>query len=437
MIWTILRIHLLAIRRDRVVQALTFALPILFFSVFALVFGQQGKSATGKVKVAVVDEGGSALNQRLIRGLEGEGGLRIVKETRPKDAPQETAPRPLNRGQAMDLVRRGAVPVALVFPKDLAVGFGSAGGARPKGPAVEVYYDASDPVAPQMVQGLLQKVVMTSAGDVMMDDGLKQFETFAGPLTPGQRSTVDRWLPELRRRLEKPAPESNTAPKGQSSNQDFSLVPLKMIDVLGESKTGGLIAFYAAGIGVMFLLFAASGASGALLDEIEAGTLERLLNSKLGMGRLLFGKWLAITLTGIVQLAVMFGWGALVFKLAWLPHFTGWLLMTSFTASAAAAFGLVLAALCRSRAQLGGLSTILILLMSALGGSMFPRFLMSETMQKLGLATFNGWALDGFLKVFWREAPLLDLWPQLLVLGLMTIAFMIGARLLARRWETI
>ena len=43
--------------------------------------------------------------------------------------------------------------------------------------------------------------------------------------------------------------------------------------------------------------------------------------------------------------------------------------------------------------------------MSALGGSMFPRFLMSATMQKIGLVTFNAWALDGYMKVFWRGAP--------------------------------
>ena len=86
--------------------------------------------------------------------------------------------------------------------------------------------------------------------------------------------------------------------------------------------------------------------------------------------------------------------------------------MTVFTAAAAAALGLVLATLARTRAQLSGFSTILILTMSALGGSMFPRFLMSETMQKVGLLTFNAWALDGYLKVFWRNAPLWQLWPQ-------------------------
>ena len=47
---------------------------------------------------------------------------------------------------------------------------------------------------------------------------------------------------------------------------------------------------------------------------------------------------------------------------------------------------------------------------------MFPRFLMSETMQKIGLLTFNAWALDGYLKVFWRNAAVWELWPQVLVL---------------------
>jgi len=97
----------------------------------------------------------------------------------------------------------------------------------------------------------------------------------------------------------------------------------------------------------------------------------------------------------------------------------------------------VLATLARTRAQLSGFSTILILTMSALGGSMFPRFLMSETMQKMGLVTFNAWALDGYLKVFWRDAPLSHLWPQVLVLGGLAIAFLAIARVLARRWDAV
>ena len=82
---------------------------------------------------------------------------------------------------------------------------------------------------------------------------------------------------------------------------------------------------------------------------MESGTLERVLGSKLGMGGLLAGKWLFLTLMGVLQITVM----------------------TLFTAAAAGGFGLVLATASRTRAQLSGLSTIVIFVMSALGGSMF------------------------------------------------------------------
>ena len=178
-------------------------------------------------------------------------------------------------------------------------------------------------------------------------------------------------------------------------------------------------------------------AAGTLLDELETGTLGRLIGSRLGMSGVLSGKWMFLALMGILQLTVMFTWGALVFHLPLASHLPGFFVMTLFTASAAAAFGLLLATLCRTRAQLSGISTIVILAMSAVGGSMFPRFLMSETMQKMGLVTFNAWALDGYIKVFWREAPIVDLWPQVLVLTTLCAVFLTGARLAARRWETL
>jgi ABC-2 type transport system permease protein len=131
----------------------------------------------------------------------------------------------------------------------------------------------------------------------------------------------------------------------------------------------------------------------------------------------------------------MFSWGQLVFGLPLLSHLPGFAVMTVVTALAAAALALALATLARSRAQLSGFSTILILTMSALGGSMFPRFLMSESMQKVGLLTFNAWALDGYLKVFWRQAAVWELWPQVLVLVGLTVVFLGIARVLAKRWE--
>ena len=419
MIVTLLKAGWLNLRRDRVAQALTFLLPIVFFSIFASVFGGQA-SGTSRIRVAVVDEDHSELSARIIAGLEKESGLRVRRAT------ADNAP--LTSAAAEQLVKAGEVPVAVVIPSGIGESFGTGGfGSAVK---IKLLADVSDPIAPQMVLGLLQKVTMTAAPDLMMQGGMKQFEQHAGALTPQQRQAIDAWLPRLKTEAQSPGSQAAGARAGM-------MLSTEVVDIMGSTtRRGSLISFYAAGIGVMFLLFSCvAGAGGALLDELEAGTLERLLSTRLGMSQLLFGKWLFLALVGAAQLTVMFLWGWVVFDLPLLSHIPGFVVMTAVTAGAAAALGLVLATIAKSRAQLSGFSTILILTMSALGGSMFPRFLMSETMQKFGLLTFNGWALDGYLKVFWREAAVWQLWPQVLVLCGLTAAFFMGARMLARRWE--
>ena len=422
MILTILKLGWLNLRRDRVAQSLTFALPIVFFSIFASVFGGQG-SGTSRIRIAVVDEDHSDLSSRIIEGLKKETGLRV------RTGVNDDGTGTLDRVGGEKLVREGDVPVTVVIPRGLGANFASSGFGG-GGPSIELLADVSDKIAPQMILGLLQKVTMTVAPDLMMQGGLSQFEKHAGALTDQQRTAVQAWLPTLKQQSTSTAtPGDGAAPMG---------VGVKVVDVMAStSRRGSLVSFYAAGIGVMFLLFSAVGGAGAaLLEEVEAGTFERVLSTRIGMTGLLLGKWLFLALIGAAQLVVMFLWGALMFKLPLFSHLGGFAVMTAVTAAAAAALGLVLATLAKSRGQLQGFSTILILTMSALGGSMFPRFLMTETMQKFGLLTFNGWALDGYLKVFWRELPILQLWPQVLVLLILTVVFLSLARVLARRWES-
>ncbi len=423
MIRALMQASLLQLRRDRVVLALTLVLPIVFFSIFALVFGGRGGSGSElRVDVGVVDEDGSPVSTRLLAALAKEKGLRVSRTLKVKDARQ-----PLDREGARALVRGGQLDAAVVVPK----GFGAAFPSFTSGePEVEILVDPANPIAAGMILGLLQKVGLTALPDVFVRGSLTAFERYAGALTPEQRRAVEEWQKYLE--LEAEAAQGG----GPAEALAGGVVRTKVVDVIRErAPRTATVAFYAAGVGVMFLLFMAAGAGGALLEEAEAGTLERLLTSRLGMGRLLLAKWAFLTALGFVQVTVMFLWGALVFQLDLASHLGGFVLMTAVTAAAASGFGLVLATACRTRQQLAGLSTILILIMSAVGGSMFPRFLMSETMQKAGLFTFNGWALDGYLKVFWRQAPLLDLWPQVLVLSLLAAGFLLAARLLARRWE--
>ena len=80
MIAAIVRTAMVSLRRDRGALALSFILPVVFFSIFAVIFGGR-RNTTPKVKVLVVDEDHSSAAQGLVRGFEEEGSL--VVETRP------------------------------------------------------------------------------------------------------------------------------------------------------------------------------------------------------------------------------------------------------------------------------------------------------------------------------------------------------------------
>jgi ABC-2 type transport system permease protein len=326
--------------------------------------------------------------------------------------------------------------VALIIPH----GFGQhpiAFGPGTEGSTLELLNDQSDAIAPQIVVGLLQKAAMTSMPSAMADEGMKYADKYVGGFTPAQKAKVDEGLKALREAEAdgKAGAGSGSSGNGSSENAGAGIVAVNERAVVGENKKSPMISFYAAAIGVMFLMFTASGSAGALLDEAESGTLERVLSTRVTMTSLLAGKLVFNTGLAFVQLVAMFLWGWAVFKLDFFSHLPGFAVMGLCTAFAVAAFGMLLASLCHTRAQLGALSTLVILIMSSVGGSMFPRFLMPESMQKAGLLTINAWAIDGFTKVFWRDLPVTDLWPPVAVLLGVGVVLFLVARRIARRWE--
>jgi ABC-2 type transport system permease protein len=425
LIVSIARTALTGLYRDRGALALSFILPISFFTIFAVIFGGR-HNTTPVINVIVVDEDNSEASQKLVKGL-GDESLYVITRPAPKrgvEQPDYTA------AAAEAAVKAGTAPVAVIIPRGFGQNPISFGPGRASAP-IQLLKDSSDPVAPQMVTGLIQKVMMTAMPDVMAEQGSKYMEEYAGGFTPEQRQRIESSLQVLRKR-------ESGANGSTGTRRDPNLgmpVSITARDVVGENKNNPMVSFYAAAIGVMFLLFTASSAGGSLLDEAESGTLDRVLSSRVTMGTLLAGKLYYCSLLAFAQLVLMFVWAWLVFKLDFIPHLAGFVVMGVCTAFAVAAFGMLLASTCRTRAQLGPLSTLVILIMSSIGGSMFPRFLMPEAMQKAGLLTINAWAIDGFTKVFWRDEPLSHLWPQVTVLLSVGIVLFLIARRLARRWE--
>ncbi len=413
MIRIVIQISLLRLWHNKAELVLTFIVPILFFSIFAWIFGSRGSGATPQIKIAICDEVESHVSRATIAILEKSPSLRFHNPSKPGSG--TTKQNRIDRAAAELLVRRGLISAAIVFDGHSEMD------ATRKDTRIEIMTDSFDQVAGQVIAALVQKSSLAAQAELASSQNLEN-------RSPNDQNTI----PAV-------AFASSSVALSAAANgmAPIALQPpsIAMIDVLGEKKANPVIAMYASGIAVMFLLFSATTASGSLLDERENSTLERLLCSRMTMDHLLMGKWCYLVLIGVLQTTLMFVVGAVFFELNLADHLDGFAAMTIVTAAAAASFALMLAAICRTRTQLGWVSTIIILSMSALGGSMVPRYLMSEDIQRFGQFTFNAWALDGYNKVFWRELPLIELRKELAVLVVCAFVFIVIARAFAARWD--
>src|SRR5213075_54601 len=188
------------------------------------------------------------------------------------------------------------------------------------------------PIADQVVNGLLQKTIMTSMPDMMMAGGVDAVDKWSGGLSPAQRAAIQQNMDQYKAYQARPkTTKASTA----------ELIKVTKTDIMGENKSNPVVALYAAGIGVMFLLFTASNAGGALLEENESGTLDRILTTRVNFTTLLLGKLGYLWTLGLMQLCVMFLWGALVFKLDLFHHVAGFFMMAIPTTFCTSAFGLL------------------------------------------------------------------------------------------------
>ncbi len=432
MITTVARIGYWRLKRGRLELLLTFVVPVLFFSIFALIFDRQiGDRSSPQMEIALSGDGNRPLYQRIRTLLDAQAGLVIYSSA--VDAEEDPF---VSVARARELIRQGEIQAAVVFvePEQAAQD-------EQEPLSIELLADTSDPVATQVLRGYVMQAAIQAQAEEASAPALRRLPppVSRGPqppaATPPESSASYVVPPAATPTPERPEAQPTTTDSAESFAPPLPL-QLQLVDVLGERKANPVVSMYAAGIAVMFLLFSATGGGGSLLEERESQTLERLLATRLSMGQLLLGKWLYLTLVGATQVAVMFLWAQWAFRVDLWGHLSGFSAMTLVTAAAAASFALLLATACHSRTQLNAVSIILVLTMSALGGSMVPRYVMSDQMQRLGLLTFNGWALDGYLKVFWRDLPVQALAPQLAVLGGSGMLFLLAARLLARRWET-
>ena len=371
--------------KDKRAVLLTFLLPITLISLFAFAFGgiHTGKSKPNPVKLLIADMDKTKTTKHIIAQFDSIKGIEITLESLDK---------------SKILVTKGKYVGVLVFYQGFEDSINTG-----KGQPMELLYDK----AQEMQIGLLQPVLMNT---------LMKF-TAQGSITTNEEGFLNSNFPVMNQSMKKKILADIDSKLNKTDNTPSSVAQLKMTSLVGEEKNTNLFLIQAiAGVAIMMLLFSITTLAAGILDEKENGTLKRLLYSPIKPGTILFGKMLTALTISIFQLTVMFVFTWLAFGLDIKKNIPALIMMILSTAFAVSGIGIFLAAISKTRSQAQGFGTLVILIMSAIGGSMIPLFVMPAIMQKIAVISVNYWGIQGFYDIFWRGLPTSEILPRALVL---------------------
>ncbi|MBU2649675.1 MAG: ABC transporter permease [Bacteroidetes bacterium] len=382
--WNIIKKDLLILLSDWRAVLLTFLLPVVLVTLFALAFGGvfTDEKPSGLI-LLVSDADISPASASLIQLLDSVDFLEISKT----DAHQATV-----------MIRHGQAPAGLVIHKGFADSLHK-GGMLP----LEIVFDPARAQEIGMIKGMIMPpLIRFSLGSKISANINEEFskqESIPEVLSSGLLSSLETIVAE------------------KFSKKDIlqDILPEETKLVAESEQSWGLIQAVA-GTAVIMLLFSLGTRGASFLTEKESGTLSRLMTLPVRTSRMLLAKFWYGILIGMFQLFIMFIFAYLVFGLKLESGIVSTLLMMFATAFACSSFGLFIASICSSYNQLEIISIIVILIMSTLGGSMIPLYIMPEFMQKFAIISINYWSIQGFYDIFWRGLPFIHILPKALVL---------------------
>jgi ABC-2 type transport system permease protein len=376
MILAMLRVMALSVIRDRGALAMAFLLPPTIFVIFAAIFsGTSGDELRLQVALGVAEP--TALTDRLEEALRNEPSLRLLPV---RDSSREEVARRVEAGQA---------DVGLFIAGNLA--------ATDEAP-MSVLVDPGKVVAGAVLSGQVQRIVASDLPDLALSRTAPLIGQIVGGFSPAQSAQLDAAVAALA--------EDTGAADDQSA----------LVEVEPVGPGGGVnatVTYYAGAVAILFLLFSAMQGAATLIEERNAGIVDRVAVGPAGTDVVVIGKFLFLTLQGVIQVAIIFIVANIFYSVDVLPRFGPWALTTIIAAAAASGLGLAVASACTSKQQAQTVSTFVVLVCSAIGGSMVPRFMMPPWLQDIGWYTPNAWTIEAYQGVLWRGDALTALLPQL------------------------
>jgi len=382
--------------RDRLALGMFVLFPFLFVVVFNFLLAGVGTEDERLVFHLVTREDSGGLSHRIIGGM-------VTADTSGLAPGEPEIVELEDYTEARRRVENKELAGFLAFPEDFTEGVMMGYGTR-----LEVVTDAEATSTRAALYGLArsiassvgtQQVVTSTAVGLLVEQGL-----VTGEMPDISRAIMRTYTDE--------ATTGATAPPVEFTREE-----------VGEVEAEQPASFVIPGYLVMFVFFAAAQSAALIVRERQNHTLERLLSSSAGRESILAGTFGGMVAKGIVQIAIFWTVGILVFRIDLGLSPAAVVLLSVLMAIMSAAFGLMLATLARTERGAGAIGTLASLILAPLGGCWWPLFITPKWMQFIARLTPHGWATGGFNKLMLFGAEFGDVVPEMLALVGFAVAF--------------
>ncbi|MEP7136169.1 MAG: ABC transporter permease [Chloroflexota bacterium] len=361
--------------RDR--AALTFMLlaPFLLTIGMGFVTGRFSGSSSGlsNIPVIIVNQDNEQLGNALADVFSSKDLADLMEPTASSDP--ETARRLIDDNQAS---------AAVIIPEGFTQSIIPAQGTmfdqnsiQPEPVKIEVYANPSSPTSAGVVKAIVDEFVSR------VEEGR----------TSGMTSIVQLMSSGLLNPLNA---ENEARDLFQNVDQtESTAITLKTDKEGAQAVEFDLLAYFAPGMALMFLMYTVSYGGRSILAERAQGTLPRLMISPTHTAQVLGGKVLGIFFTGAAQVGILILASALFFQVKWGDPL-GMVVLILAAVFGASGWGMLITALARTPAQVGSTGSAVMLIFGILGGSFINLEQMPPFVQTISKITPNAWGLDGF-----------------------------------------
>ncbi|MBN1485091.1 MAG: ABC transporter permease, partial [Chloroflexia bacterium] len=383
---------------------------LLFFLVLPLVFttvlggamsnasGENNPDADPRFPVLTIDQDQSLLSAKMVTALEASNVIRPVLRS-------GSAAETLAQDPAAALEEE-EIPALLVIP----AGFGRA--LREGQPApLQLHKAPGDNrvlAIEQAVGATAGQVDSAVAAALASLEAAEQIEPFGSEAA--REAYFQQGLDMAQEMLADPPArvEATQAPE----------VTTEIASGFEQSSAGQLVTW---------TLITLIGAAEVFVGERLGGTLRRLVITPSRKATILSGKIAGRLAMGLVQMALLIGFGALLFNVEWGRSPLALALLVLTFGLAAVAFGVMLGTFAQTRSQASGLTILFSMLMAALGGAWWPLEITPPIYQTVVKVLPTTWAMIGFNNVLVRGQGVAGIWPQAaILLGFALVFLAIG-----------